>query len=119
MIARPITKGGVMIGSTVKARSVPLKRNPVRATMSAQARPSPRRTSGDRKREKEAVPRDAATQTRCNAVEAPDRVAEEPFEEIKWRKPAGIIFERTRQHLPDREEHKAISAMISPSADTV
>ncbi len=35
-----MTNGGVMIGSIVRARNVPLNGNPVRVTISAQARPS-------------------------------------------------------------------------------
>ena len=37
--ARPMTNGGVMIGSTLITRSAPLKRNAVRAAISAKARP--------------------------------------------------------------------------------
>ena len=40
MMARPMTNGGVMIGSTLITRSTPLKRNAVRAAISAKARPS-------------------------------------------------------------------------------
>ena len=39
MTARPMTKGGVMMGSTVSTRSVRLARKPVRVTTSANARP--------------------------------------------------------------------------------
>jgi len=39
MTARPITKAGVMIGSTVNALSVRRKRKPVRVATSAKARP--------------------------------------------------------------------------------
>ena len=35
-----MTNGGVMIGSTLITRSTPLKRNAVRAAISAKARPS-------------------------------------------------------------------------------
>ena len=37
---RPMTNGGVMIGSTVRMRRIFLWRNPVRVTISANASPS-------------------------------------------------------------------------------
>ena len=59
MTARPITKAGVMIGSTVSARRMRRKRKPVRVATRAKARPSsvestPTRTA--RKKEFQATP---------------------------------------------------------------
>src|SRR4029077_2913904 len=65
-----------------------------------------RRARRDDERKKKAVPRDTAAQSARYAIEAPDRAIKEQREEVHWSKTAGIVLERAREHLGDREEHE-------------
>jgi len=76
MSARPITKGGVMIGSTARTRTVPAKRRPVRVATSAKESPSAVCAKAHRNRKDQRVPRHAAAQRRTKTIESPDRAIE-------------------------------------------
>ena len=73
---RPMTNGGVMIGSTDSMRSAFLKRKPVRVTISANARPS-----AVRRRSRTAPPGSACSTRRRSACWP----AMQPSAQIFWR----------------------------------
>ena len=77
MIARPMTKGGVMIGSTVSARSILPYLKPVRVTTSANTSPIAVVSSADDDRQEERVPGDAAARAAGDAACAPQPLAEQ------------------------------------------
>ena len=103
MTARPMTKAGVMIGSTVSARRVRRKRKPVRVATSAKARPSSVERTPTRTARKKRVPGDAAARPAGQAGERPEAVAEEALAEGGERV-AVVGDEGVQQHLRDRHE---------------
>ena len=102
-----MTKGGVMIGSTVSTRSAPLKRKPVRVAISAKARPSavvPTPTSTARNSVFQATPQRRLAR---EAVEPPDRAVEELRRGTRRARSApALSCEGAGQDRGDREEHE-------------
>ena len=99
-----MTKGGVMIGSTVSTRSSFLRRKPVRVTISAKARPSA--GAGDRAGERQ--------QTACSTPRRSGPPARQPrlqifggeqaVDERSRREAAVVVLDGADQDLDHREE---------------
>ena len=97
-----MTKGGVMIGSTVSTRSVFLKRKPVRVTISAKARPStvvPAPQHSARNSVFQATPQRPPPD---EAAQAPDLLRGQPFDQQRRHEGAVAVLEGLRQDAQDR-----------------
>src|SRR5258708_19988657 len=105
MSARPITNGGVMIGSTARTRNIPAKRRPVcRHQREGESRGG--RAKADRNRKDQGVPRNAAAQRRTKAIESPDGAVEKFVCELRQREGALLITKGAGEDDDDREQDK-------------
>ena len=101
-----MTKGGVMIGSTVRTRRARLKRKIRARGDQREGEAERRRADADERRQEQGVPGDAAAQVRGEAVEAPDRGIEELGQERAGREGAGIVPDGAREDGRDGKEHE-------------
>ena len=102
--ARPMTKGGVMIGSTESARSSGLAGKPRAGGDQGEGEADDRRAGAHEDREEQRVPGHAAAERAVQAVETPDRPVRELVEEDGRRERAGFVAHRAREHREDRPE---------------
>src|SRR5258707_2284934 len=105
MSARPITNGGVMIGSTARTRNIPAKRRPVRRHQ-REGKSKCGRAKADRNRKDQGVPRNAAAQRRTKAIESPDGAVEKFVCELRQREGALLITKGAGEDDDDREKDK-------------
>ena len=95
-----------MIGRIDSARSSGFIGNRVRSATSAKARPSSVVSTPDQCRLGDGVPRHAAAARAEDAVEAPDRLAEQLCHEQRRREAAVVVAHRRGKDAQHRIEHE-------------
>ena len=118
-----MTKGGVMIGSTVSMRSAPLRRKPVRVAISAKARPStvePTPTSTARNSVFQATPqrrppaRQSSPQTEVSVNLSRNAAGEKP-PALSWKALARIVVTGKNTKIAISATTSAIEATTKTS----